>query len=229
MRVPSLTKREYRPRRYLVNNQVYARSRDVMVVADTVSPVGLAHRIREGTVLVRLRNDAHFVVATDPRADTSGPAELASLVPADASWANTSLTLSLSPGLGFSIVLPASIQDTAGVVDELNRHAGFRGHFLADENARGHLRIRTLAGGPDAFAHVVSTLPAAFGRQGIARIGREPEVVVADDLGELKDIEGKPIPAVVPALSVGHFRTSELIALTPDAKRVLTRRGSLFA
>lgn len=230
MRVPELTTREFRPRRYLVNDHVYVRHRDVIVVSDTRSPVAPEHEVREGTVLVQIPGEQGFVVATDPRAGQPLPAEVASLTAPDASWADTLLTASLSSsGLGFAVRLDSAAVDVATVADQLNRNASFANHFLADEEASGRLRIRTRSAGAGSLLHVQSSLEAAFGPRGVAALGEDPAVVVADDLGELKDVLGRPIRAMVPALAAGHFRTSELIALTPEARLVLTRRGSLFS
>jgi len=229
MRVPEITTREHRPRRYLVNDQVYVRHKDVVLEADTESPRLPVDKIPAGTVLVAAQRSSTFVVATDDRAERARPARLVSLAPADPQWATTVLTASLGRDMGFAVVLDANAVDTGSVVDQLNRNLAFSVHFLADEDPNGLVRIRTRHSGADAFMHVVSTHAQAFGVQGTAAIGRDPVVCVADDLGELKDVEGRAAQALVPTIAAGHFRESELIALTPEARRVLSRRGSLFS
>lgn len=229
MRLPGLSVREFHPRCFLINDQVYARGRDVVVAADTQSPLAPEYEIRAGTVLVRAEGQDHFVVATDARADWARPASASALQPADAAWANSIVTVSLSRGLGFSVLLDQAAQDNAAVIDQLNRNAGFAGHFLADEDAAGHVRIRSRRSGADAFLLVESSHAPAFGATGVPGVGRDPEVCVADGLGELKDLQGKRVPALVPVLRKGHFDEDQLIGLTPEAKRVLSRQGSLFS
>ena len=229
MRVPEITTREHRPRRYLVNDQVYVRHKDVVLEADTESPRLPVDKIRAGTVLVAAQRSSTFVVATDDRAEQARPARLVSLAPADPQWANSVLTASLGKETGFAVVLDASAVDTASVVDQLNRNLAFSVHFLSDEDPNGLVRIRTRHSGADAFMHVASSYVQAFGSRGTAAIGRDPVVCVADDLGELKDVEGRAAQSLVPTIAAGHFRESELIALTPEARRVLSRRGSLFS
>ena len=229
MRVPEITTREHRQRRYLVNDQVYVRHKDVVLEPDTESPLPPTSKIRAGTVLVAAQRSKTFVVATDDRAERTREARLVSLAPADAQWATTILTASLGKETGFAVVLDANAVDTAAVVDQLNRNLAFSVHFLADEDPNGLVRIRTRHSGADAFLHVTSSYAQAFGPRGTAGIGRDPVVCVADDLGELRDVEGQAVPALVPTIAAGHFRESELIALTPEARRVLSRRGSLFS
>lgn len=60
-------------------------------------------------------------------------------------------------------------------------------------------------------------------------MGHDPDACVADDVCELRDLNGRPIPALVSVLKAGHFHERSLIALTPAARIVLTRRGSLFS
>jgi len=170
-----------------------------------------------------------YVVATDPRAGKPLSASVAALQPASAAWGGTMITVSLAEGLGFSIPLDLSVQDNASVIDALNQSPVFRSHFLADESALGHVRVRTRAAGATAFVHVRSSLAAAFGPAGRGAVGHDPDVCVADNVCELRDLNGRPIPALVSVLKAGHFRERSLIALTPAARIVLTRRGSLFS
>lgn len=231
MRFPQIYEQNFRPRCYLVNDQVYVRGRCVTIVPDTASPAGPETTIRAGTVLVRIEGQDRFVVATDPRAAQAGSAEVTSKSFVQREWRGAVITasLSLAEGLGISVQLDDTIEEVGDVAAQLNQDPVFRSHFVADATPSNLVRVRTRTSGGDAFLHVGSSLLAAFGPLGTAGVGSDPEVVVTDSFGELRDYVGRPRPAMVPALVAGHFREQNLIALTPAARRVLVRRGSLFS
>lgn len=228
MRLPDSSARPRRPRCFLINDQIHARGRDVVVAADTESPLAPEHELRAGTVLVRAEGQDHFVVATDARADWARPAAASALQPADAAWARSILRVSLSRCLAFSLLLDEGARDNARVIEQLQRNAGFARHFLADEDA-GRVRIRTRRAGADAFVLVESSHAPAFGLKGVPGVGRDPEVCVAEGRVDLEDLHGKRVPTLVRALHRGHFDEDQLIGLTPETKRVLLRQGSLFS
>ena len=155
-------------------------------------------------------NEGRFVVAADHVVTIDGPVSSPGFVV-------------VSDGL-IEEVAPGPPPEDRGPVTDFGRAALLPGFV----NAHTHLGCAFLQGVADD-SDFMEWLTGDVAPRVIATVRDEPEVVVADDVGELQDLEGNRIPALVPALALGHFRTSELIALTPDARRVLTRRGSLFA
>lgn len=228
-RLPGLHVRSFEPRRYLVNHHPLVVGSVAVLDPSARSPLPPPHRLLAGTVIVRsARQPALFLTATDPLGQRCLPAEVTSLAVADAAWAGSVLTTSLAPGLGVAVPLDAQATTTAAVVDQLNQNPLFAGDFLADD-AGGRVRIRTREAGAHTLLRVESSLPAAFGPNGLAGAGRDADYRVTDATGEVRDMDGNPLEAAVPTVVVGHFRESELLELTPEARAVLSRRGSLFA
>ncbi len=225
--LPGIHKRAFEHRRYLVNHHPLVHGADVTVDSAARSPILPPLRIQAGTVVVRHRQGRTFVPASDPQGARSTSAEVTALQPADATWAGSQITVSLAAGLGFPFGLDAQATTTAEVVDQLNRNPLFAVHFLAD-NAAGVLRIRSRESGAHKVLMVESSLPAAFGPVGMASQGRDADYRVTDATVEVKDLDGNPIEALVPTIVVGHFLERELLDLTPEARAVLSRRGSLF-
>lgn len=226
--LPGIFKRSFEPRRYLVNHHPLVQASDVVLDRTSRSPLPPLHRLQAGTVVVRHRQGRTFVPASDPQGARSTSAEVTALQATDPTWAGSQITVSMARGLGFPFNLDAQATSTAEVLDQLNRNPLFAVHFLADD-AGGLVRIRTREAGAHKVLVVESSLPAAFGPLGAAGQGRDADYRVIDDAAELRDLEGNAIEAVVPSLAVGHFVERELIDLTPEARAVLSRRGSLFA
>ncbi|MCW8138112.1 MAG: hypothetical protein KIT58_04335 [Planctomycetota bacterium] len=225
--LPGLTIRSLEHRRYVINHHPLVHGPDAILDRQARSPRAPVHRVLEGTVIVRVHGGYAFVDATDPRGARCAPAEVVALQPADAAWANTQLTLSLSAGLGFVVPLDAQATTTAAVVDQLNRNLLFVTHFLASDQG-GLVRIRTREAGAHKHVLVESSLPAAFGPSGAAAAGTDADYRVTDATVEVRDLEGNPIEVLVPTLLVANFDASELLSLTPEARAVLSRRGSYF-
>lgn len=226
--LPGIYRREFEHRRYLINHHPLVHGSDVILDKNARSPRPPAFRFLEGTVIVRVQGGFQFVDAADPRGARCTPAEVKAAQPADAAWANTTITASLSSSLGFAVLLDAAAISTAAVVDQLNRHPLFAPHFLADD-AGGLVRIRTREAGAHKALHVESTLPAAFGPLGTFGHGLDADYRVTDRTVDLRDLDGNAIEVLVPTLVVGHFDESELLQLTPEARAVLSRRGSFFS
>ena len=227
-KLPGVYEQEFEHRLYLVNDQGLVRGQDVVLDNRTSSPATPAHRILPGTVVVRQRGSERFTDALSDRGERNEPASVSSLVAADAAWGGSVVTVSLASGLGFAIPLPAVINDNATAIDALNQSQAFSTLFLADEDQNAMVRVRTRAAGADAFVHVQSSLDAAFGNRGAAGNGRDADYRVTDSLGELRDLKGSRIQASVATLLAGHFHEQHLLHLTPEARVVLARRGSIL-
>ena len=227
-KLPGIYTQEYEDRRYLVNDQGLVRGQEVVVDYRASSPLTPAHRILPGTVIVREAGSDRFTDAANARGQRNRPAAASALAPADAAWGGTVVTVSLADGLGFAIPLPAAVNDNATAVDTLNQSAAFAILFLADEDPAGLVRIRTRDAGAQAYLHVRSSLDAAFGPQGTAAHGTDADYRVSDGLAELRDLKGSRIHAMVATVLAGHFHERELLHLTPEARVVLARRGSVF-
>jgi len=227
-KLPGIYTQDYEDRLYLVNDQGLVRGQDVVLDHRASSPLTPAHRILPGTVIVREAGSERFTNAGNARGARNQPATVSALAPADAAWGGTVVTVSLSDGLGFPIPLPAAVNDNATAIDALNLDPAFAALFLADEDANGLVRVRTRAAGAQAYVHVQSSLDAAFGPGGAAGHGTDADYRVTDSLGELRDLKGARIHASVATLLAGHFHERHLLHLTPEARVVLSRRGSVF-
>ncbi|MCO5166593.1 MAG: hypothetical protein M9894_09535 [Planctomycetes bacterium] len=226
--LPGLYTQEFTPRRFRVDEQALVRGKAVVLEPDTQSPLAPAHWIPEGTVVVRRRGSERFVHATHPAGERNRPASVSALAPADAAWGGSLVTVSLADGLGLPVRLPPGVADNAAAIDALNQAPGFAALFLADEDAAGRVRIRTRKAGAGEVLHVRSSLDAAFGPEGTAAHGLDADYRVTDGWGDVLELPGRPIHAVVPSLLAGHFEERELIHLTPEARVVFARRGSIF-
>ena len=227
-KLPGVYTQEYEDRLYLVNDQGLVRGQDVVLDYRSSSPITPAHRVLPGTVIVKQQGSERFVDAASDRGERNQPAAVSSQAPADAAWGGTVVTVSLAGGLGFAIPLPAAVNDTATAVDALNQSPAFSNLFLADEDPSGRVRVRTRVAGAQAYVHVRSSLDAAFGPGGAAAHGVDADYRVTDALGELRDLKGSRIQAIVATLFAGHFHERHLLDLTPEARVVLARRGSVF-
>lgn len=228
-KLPGIYTQEYEPRNYLVDHQALVRGKDVVVDERAASALPPPYRIVPGTVIVRLRGGERYVEATSPLGERNQPASVSALVPADPAWANTQVTVSHAPGLGFLVPLGAQAVDNAAVVAALNQDPAFALRYLADEDPAGRVRVRTRDAGATAYLHVQSSLQPAFGADGSSGSGADADYRVTDALAELIEVlGGRRIPAVVATLFAGHFVEPALLHLTPEARVVLSRRGSIF-
>ena len=227
-KVPGVYTQEYEDRRYVVTEEGLVRGQDVVVDYRASSPVTPAHRILPGTVIVREAGSGRFTDAENARGERNRPAGVSSQAPADVAWGGTVVTVSLADGLGFAIPLAAAVNDNATAIDALNQSPAFATLFLADEDQNGLVRVRTRAAGAQAYVHVQSSLDSAFGPQGTAGNGVDADYRVTDGKAELRDLAGARIHAMAPTLMAGHFHERELLRLTPEARVVLARRGSVF-
>ena len=228
-KLPGIYEQEYEHRRYLVDHQALVRGKDVVVDERANSMIPPPYRIVPGTVIVRARGGERYVEATNTLGERNQPASVSALVPADPAWANTQVTVSHAPGLGFLVPLGAQAVDNASVVAALNQDPAFATRYLADEDPAGRVRIRTRDAGAAAFLHVQSSLQAAFGADGASGSGADADYRVTDALAELLEVVGgRRIPALVATLFAGHFVEPALLHLTPEARVVLARRGSIF-
>ena len=195
---------------------------------DARSPIAPEHQIEPGTAIVRRRGSRRFVQAGHPDGEHNQPAAVSSLQPADPAWANTLITVSLADGLGFPVLLDANAVDNAAVLDQLNQDPPFAAQFLADEDTNGMIRVRTRDAGAGCRLHVQASIPAAFGPNGSAAHGLDADYRLTDGWADLLELGEGPTPYVVPTVLAGHFDESQLLHLTPEARVVLTRRGSIF-
>ena len=70
---------------------------------------------------------------------------------------------------------------------------------------------------------------SAFGTDGASGSGADADYRVTDSLAELVEVQGgRRIPASAATLFAGHFVEPALVSLTPEARVVLARRGSIF-
>ena len=226
--VPGLYRQDLEDRRYVLHEQGLVRGQEVVLDEETYSPYAPDYWIEPGTVIVRRQSVGRYVHPTHADAQRNQPAAVSSLQPADQTWAGTVITASLAQGLGFAVPLDQNAVDNAAVIDQLNLDLAFATHFLADEDQAGNVRVRTRAAGADQQLDVISSLPAAFGPGGTAAHGKDADYRVTDAWSDLRELNGAPSHYLVPTLLAGHFDESELFHLSPEARVVLSRRGSVF-
>ncbi|MCA8926268.1 MAG: hypothetical protein KDD82_30960 [Planctomycetes bacterium] len=226
--VPGIYRQDLEDRRYVLHEQGLLRGQEVVLDEETYSPLPPNDWIPPGTVVVRRQSAGRYVHPTHPDAARNQPAAVSSLQPADQAWAGTVVTASLTPGLGFAVPLDQSAVDNPAVIDQLNQDPAFVAHFLADEDQAGNVRVRTRAAGADQQLSVSSSLAAAFGPEGRAAHGTDADYRVTDAWAAVRELDGSPSHYMVPTLLAGHFDESELVHLTPEARVVLSRRGSIF-
>lgn len=225
--LPGIYQRDFEDRVFVVNHHPQVRGSDVVLDPATRSPLHPTYRVLAGTVVVRQAQAATFLDADDPRGERNQPAEARSVQPPDAAWANTIVTVGPASGLATRVPLDPAATTVAAVVDQLNHYPDFWVHYLADDQG-GLVRVRTREAGAHTTLHVESTLPAAFGPLGAQGHGLDADYRVTDAAVEVRDLDGNPTEALVPTLVVGHFLERQLLHLTPEARAVLSRRGSLF-
>ena len=92
---------------------------------------------------------------------------------------------------------------------------------------RHQLASRRMAHGAST-ADVAALSDAAAEFAALARHGVDADYRVTDALGELRDLKGSRIHASVATLVAGHFHERHLLHLTPEARVVFARRGSVF-
>lgn len=213
---------------------------DVVTLDSTNADAGNTptHRMRAGNIVILRTSTGRYVEADDANADALTPATVSAIETADAGWQSTTITTTIRGGVSFDVVLGAGDDTDAEVVTALNANAVFAANCIADESG-GFVRIRTLEAGAEAQLHVNSTLATAYGANGIADNGTDPDVRVMLELASLQDKEGTAINADANTARKGHFDESALIvggavaSLTDqnyiEAKAVLLRRGSIFA
>lgn len=224
--LPGIFRREIEDRRFLVNHYPLIMGNDVVLDRVVRSPLPPTFRILPGTVVVKQDMARTYVDANDPRGERCQSAAVRAAAPADPTWANALVTVSLG-GPGVVVPLDPNATVNAAVIDQLNRDPRFAAHFLADED-QGVVRVLTRLVGARARVRVEASLPAAFGPQGVEAVGRDADYRVTAGLAELRDLVGNPLEALVPTILVGHFDARELLHLTPEAEQVLSGRGSFF-
>ncbi len=227
--LPGIYTQEHEERRYLVDHQGLVRGKDVVVDERATGALPPTDRILPGSVIVRVRGGERYVEATSPLGEQSQPASVSALGPADPAWAGTQVTVTHAPGLGLLVPLGPQAVDGPSVVLALNQDPAFAARYLADLGPAGRVRVRTREAGAQAYLRVQSSLQAAFGVDGASGSGADADYRVTDSLAELRELQGgRRIPAVVATLFAGHFVEPALLHLTPEARVVLSRRGSIF-
>jgi hypothetical protein len=227
-KLPGVFTEELEHRRYLVDHQGLVRGKDVVLDDRAVSPLAPRHRILPGTVVVRLRGAEWYVEASSPLGERNQPAGVSALQPADPTWAASQVTVTHAQGLGLLVPLGPQVVDNPTAVAALNADPAFMARYVADEDPNGRVRVRTRDAGATTYVHIKSSLQSAFGADGASGSGADADYRVTDALGELLDLRGRQIPAVVATLFAGHFVEPALLHLTPEARVVLSRRGSIF-
>ena len=218
---------------YLINGLHSVGSEDVLMASGQVSSLTPTTRHPPGTVLAYYTAGAEYVLATDSNADTGDAASVRSLItnPGAGGWDGNllisghwgSLTVALSADDTDAAVAAAIIAAAAAVNPEGPQITA------ADEVADSVVSITNKDVGADTWLKVThATVATAFGANGATDAGTDPEIRVTTHYAELADIDGTAKDDMVPCLYAGYFDESNLVALTAQAKAVLTRRGSRF-
>ncbi len=226
--LPSVTNVEIVDRVVRSRAEPYVQGQDAVLDASVRDPGSSRPTlIRPGTVIVRAVGTHKFVVAGNPVGAGSQPASVLASEAADGQWPGTTIGIAIDGGVTLGIQLGTSDDDNAAVIAALNAHPIFAAHCIADED-QGFVRIRTRFAGADRYIHVHSSLGSAFGQAGIDGVGRDGDYRVTEDWADIRDAAGNPVDTPVTTSLVGFYKTTNLVALTAEARAVLSRRGSQF-
>lgn len=237
--IPHYTSTTITGRRVLMDNLIDPEIEAIVLSSDNADSGSTpTHRFRDGNVVVLRTSTGEYVEADDSNADAPTPAIVSASETADAGWQSSTITVTLNGGIGFSVTLGATDNTDAKVVTALNGDAVFAANCIADVNAT-LVRIRTLEAGEDVYLHVTSDLTTAYGANGQADTGADPDVRVTLAKADLQNQEGTAVDAEVIAARSGHFDESNLIvggsaaSATSqhwvEARAVLTKRGAKFS
>lgn len=185
-------------------------------------------RFRAGAAVVLRAASKSFVPADDATGDRNQPATVSALVPADATWANKNVEITIDGGPTFVVALGAASNTNALVIADLGKDPRFPGLLVADES-NGLVRVRSTQAGADKTVKVnMPAVPAAFGAAGTVGQGSDADYRVTLADGDLINGAGAPAMSTVACCRKGHFNTAKIRNLTPEAKVVLIRRGAFL-
>lgn len=183
-------------------------------------------RIRKGNVLCKAAT-GRYVEADDADAVIDAQATVTALETADADWASTTITITEN-GIAIVTVTLAGSDDTdAEVAAALNADGIFKGRFKASV-VSSRVVVKSLEPGAHKTVKVAGSLATAFGASGTTATGTWGEYVVTEETVDVVDENGTAVHAPCECSIASHYDESELITLTPEAKRALERAGARF-
>lgn len=182
-------------------------------------------RVRPGMVLGLDISAGLWLNADHASVDVSAPASISSSSHTDG---NGVIKL-VGPGGTISVTTTTGTGTEANNATDLNADANFAAHYIATSGG-GELTITAIDPFADFYVHSDTMATAAFA-EGIANKvqGVPGDYRVVADFVDLQDVDGNAVNGPVRAYARGHFDESNLINLTPDAKLVLSKRGSRWA
>lgn len=182
---------------------------------------------RKGNVVVMKTSDGEFVEANDAAGDRSTPASITSVGHVDSDNATFKL-------VGNHGTITVSITSNAGSeadwVTDLNADAAFKAHYIASVSGTD-VKVESRNVGEEEwfYVHTDTTAGAGFAEgEANAVKGATADYRVTGHMAKLVNGAGAAIDQEVLAYKFGHFKESELINLTKEARAVLVQRGSLF-
>lgn len=201
--------------------------------------------LRPGMVLGKKTSDGLFYPADDSNVSGSQVASVSSLIAIAATAASKTFKWKYKNGVEHTVTLGGGDNSCDAVVTALNADDLFAADLIADKVATpvaNTLRIRSRRAGADEYFTITDGTLNDHG--GVAEDTFEDNTGHGGSDGDYRVLglgggghedhldmlgrDGAVADQSAPNLMAGEFDESELLNLTPDAKAVLTRRGSFF-
>lgn len=184
-------------------------------------------RIRAGNVLLKRNSSGEYVEANDANGTRSAPASITSSGHADG---NGVIKIVGNHGT-ISVTTSTGSGTEANNATDLNADAAFAAHYVAS-SADGELTIASRNVGEEEWFYVHSDTMATAGLaegedNGVN--GTDGDYLVTSEDVDVVDENGTALSPLTQTYRRGHFVEATLINLTPEAKAVLSKRGSTFA
>lgn len=226
-RIPHLTTTTKTGRSVLIDNSVDLCA-DTITLDSTNTDSGSSPTswIRPGNVVAYYTSGGNFVEANDANADAATAPSITTSGHGDAT---ADIVIVGNHGT-ISVTVSTGTGTEANCATDLNADQAFAANYIAS-SAAGELTITSLHTGPEEWFYIDASTSDTYGfAEGIANAvqGTDPDIRVVLDYVSLLDEFGNAIDGDVLAARSGHFDESALINLTPEAKAVLSRRGSIF-
>lgn len=222
---------------FLVDDQLSVQGSDVSIAGGQTITNTPNFRCPPGMVVVKESGDGLYYKADTADGASAGDintaAVVTSLEAADTDWDGTDIGWAVYGPDGLiesgSVTLAGTDDTTAEVVTALNANARFAEHLVASGSNGNPVVITSRKKGRISVKITQTVITTGYGASGITANGGEADYRVIMQHADLKDVEGTAMASkMVGTLLSGHFKESELLHLSAEAKAVFIGRGSIF-
>ncbi|GIW60232.1 MAG: hypothetical protein KatS3mg087_1298 [Patescibacteria group bacterium] len=182
--------------------------------------------IRAGMVLVKNSSTGRYVAADDAAGDRNTAPSVTADEAVGTTWASTTHSFYRNGVLVAQVTLAATDDSYAEYATALNNNAAFAANFSVSDAGGGVPKITAKDTGSDVYIRVVSSLATAYGANGKTARGSWADYRVLIQKVLLEDLDGTAAHKYGMAMMRGHFKESNLLRVTDEAKQVLVARGS---